>query len=244
MSNKCLPGFVANQQQSCPDTDAVGILSITQSADKTKLYISLTDGTTQTFTLPVGVGPIGPAGAQGASGSSLIWSDPADRITGVTGSFQTVSSFSTDHTSQVDNLVNVGDCIRLYAVLQAGAAPNVGDSFMELIINGTGLSNVALNSASFTTPSSGAAEMFTDIILADKTAGANVLRIVTKVKQYDLHAGVYVTQIANDNLLPINNIGGATVDFAATNYLISLRISNATNGQVVSKYFSAEKLTY
>ena len=72
----CKPGFVAGQQQSCPDQDAVGIQSISQSADKTKLYITLTDGTTQTFTLPVGAtGSQGIPGINGAAGFGILYND-------------------------------------------------------------------------------------------------------------------------------------------------------------------------
>ena len=141
MSNKCLPGFVANQQQSCPDTDAVGILSITQSADKTKLYISLTDGTTQTFTLPVGIGPIGPQGNPGVNGTPTIYNDFTGASTPNIGVTDTLNTF----VLPANTLKNVGDNIQLfYAFSQVGDAPGLVNALAcGLQLNGQTLFPIA-----------------------------------------------------------------------------------------------------
>jgi len=86
--NTCKPGVVANQLQSCPDISATGIQSITQSANGLYLYITLTNGTTQAFTLTPGpagangatgatgaTGANGATGAAGANGTSVLYND-------------------------------------------------------------------------------------------------------------------------------------------------------------------------
>ena len=76
--NTCGKGVVANQLQSCPDISAVGIQSITQSANDLYLYITLTNGQTTTYTLPVApplpilYGTGAPANSLGAVGQTYI----------------------------------------------------------------------------------------------------------------------------------------------------------------------------
>src|SRR6185312_13297727 len=78
MSTTCGKGVIANQVQSCPDISAVGIKSITQSADLTKLYVTYTNNTTNTFTLPEAAplpilyGTSAPANSLGAVGQTYI----------------------------------------------------------------------------------------------------------------------------------------------------------------------------
>lgn len=78
MANTCGKGIVANQLQACLDISAVGIKSITQSSDLTKLYVTYTNNTTQTFTLPEAAplpilyGTGAPAGTLGAVGQTYI----------------------------------------------------------------------------------------------------------------------------------------------------------------------------
>ncbi len=72
----CTGGNVAGVNQIEVDCDCVGIESIDQSSDLTRIYINLTNGTTDTFTLPAGAtgpeGPAGPAGTSGTNGTSVI----------------------------------------------------------------------------------------------------------------------------------------------------------------------------
>lgn len=248
---KCKPGTIANQQQSCPDQDAVGIQSITQSADKTKLYITLTDGTTQTFTLPVGQGQQGIPGTNGqngANGSNLIWSDPADHPTTTQGAYETLSSFSTNKLNAGQNLVNVGDQINLFAWLTATKDTPIAPTISaQIIINGTGLSNIVIDSGQLPQASNQILQLFCKLILTENTVGAMKCRIiwgyafgVETIFGLNSFTGNGAGIIGAKSTI----IGGATVDFSANDYTISLQAQSVTIGDVKSQYFSAEKLAY
>lgn len=241
----CKGGRVAGVETINPTCDCVGIESISQSSDLTRIYINLTNGTTDTFTLPAGAqGPVGPAGPTGAEGTSLIYSDPADHATITALAFETLSSFSTDHTNASKNLVNVGDTIRVYAIYKLTAYPTATGIATQLVINGTGLANLVLSIFPTANASDGLIETFTDIILSDNTIGAMMLRVSNYVKIWNGDPGFtgyqsYQVEFKRE----LGDIGGATVDFSANNYTISAQASSIVAGDIELQIYQAEKLT-
>jgi hypothetical protein len=189
----------------------------------------------------------GPAGPAGTDGSSLIFSGPvvsgdiASVLTTVAGSYQTLSSFSTDHTDAGKTLLEVGDIIRLHAVYKMTANPNLGGINVQLLINGTGLANVTLATTGVFNPSNAQIEVFCDIALKAATAGANTLRIDSKMKIWNL-AGAGLLTWFGERAQEITDIGGATVNFATLDYVISAQGFSDTIGDLSLEKFTAEKL--
>lgn len=237
----CNGGKVAKVTTIEPDCDCVGIASITQSADLTKMYVTLTNGTTQTFTLPTGA-----QGTAGANGTSLIYSDGDDHSTTTTGSFESLSAFSTDKTNVAKNLVNVGDTINLYAIYKLESSPTQVGINTALIINGAGLSNITLGglTAGTVNVSNRCIVINTKLILTDNTANAMTLRVL--VNTQILNESVIAYTYGNGGAIiqtHTQDIGGVGVDFSANNYMISACANSLSVGDIILQTFQAEKLT-
>lgn len=260
--NGCPPGFVALQQQACPDISAVGIKNIYQSlSDPSAFYIVLTNGTSYPINIPAGAkgatgatGATGQAGATGLSGTSLIHSGPVvggiiQDVSTSSSSATVVDSFTTDKTNSAHNLVNIGDTIRLKAKLTLAANPiqNLTLITASIIVNGTGLSNVVVEGV-FEGSQSGAAsiDLTADVILSNNASGAMTCRVI---------GGSALSQAVTSGANPllfnqpaigssvINSIGGATVDFSTNNYTFSVSVIDESSTAVILKSFMAEKLS-
>lgn len=184
---------------------------------------------------------IGGTGATGASGTSLIKSDPVDHLTTTNGSFEVLSSFSTDHTDATKNLVAVGDTIKLYSLFTPTTTPTATGILVKLNLNGTGISNVAINAMTITNASDSQVELITDVILKDATAGAMYIRVNSEIRIYD-GVGYFSMRTSFPMKVPISDIGGATVDFSANNYTFSAQAQSIATGDIECQIFQAEKL--
>jgi len=205
-----------------------------------------TGATTWTYVMTL-VGATGATGATGASGTSLIYSGPvvsgviASVPTTTNGSYETLSSFSTDHTNDAKNLVNVGDTIKLSAIYKLTDSPTEVFIFEQLLINGTGLSNISLVETSTGNASDTQIEFNTEIVLKDDSAGAMYLRVTSTVIAYQLGSGTY-DSVGRVLRKQVTDIGGATVDFSANDYTISAQARSVATGDISLQIYQAEKL--
>lgn len=199
-----------------------------------------TGATTWTYELTI-IG-VGATGATGASGSSLIYSNGDDKLTTTNGAFETIRSFTTDHTEASKNLVNVGDTIRIYGLYYVVANPMTPTIPVQFIINGTGLSNLGLSSlTTISNSNTSLAEICCDIILTDNTAGAMYIRVNTIFTTWGAGSFNFNSLIFTTKLTPID-LGGATVDFSANDYTISAQAQSVTTGDIGMSIYQAEKL--
>jgi len=175
------------------------------------------------------------AGTPGASGTSLIHSDPEEHLTTVTTP-QTLSTFSTDHTNDAKNLVNVGDTIELYSCYRTTDAPNAVNIFVTTIMNGVGVVNQTLNITNTDTAEDLQIELFTKIILADNTSGAMVVKYKSEVIVTNI-GGLASRQIRSD----IGTLTGA--DFAVNDYSFAARAQSQAEGDISLQIYQAKKLT-
>jgi len=193
-------------------------------------------------------GPTGQTGAAGENGGGLIFSGPlvagviASVPTTTNGSYETLSSFSTDHTNDAKNLVNVGDTIKLSAIYKLTDSPTEVFIFEQLLINGTGLSNISLVETSTGNASDTQIEFNTEIVLKDDSAGAMYLRVTSTVIAYQLGSGTY-DSVGRVLRKQVTDIGGATVDFSANDYTISAQAKSVATGDISLQIYQAEKLT-
>ena len=201
---------------------------------------------TYLFTMIGATGATGATGAAGASGTSLIHSDPVNHLTTTNGSYQTLSSFSTDKTNDAKNLVNVGDTIRQRAVFTFTSNPTATGIGVQLLVNGTGIVNVPLNGWSSISADECQVVAESNIVLVDDTAGAMIIRVdltTTIYKYVGVVGSATITQQLDQFKIVLSNVGGATVDFSANDYTFSAQANSVANGDVYLQLYQAEKLT-
>lgn len=136
----CNKGKVANVTQLNADCACGnGIASIDQSADKTKLYVNYTDGTTATFTLLPGAtgatgatGNTGAAGAPGSNGTSILFGDAVSYSTTTTGSAQLLNMAPILGTS----FGTVGTTVEFYLSFTAASGPLASQQWEVIIGDG------------------------------------------------------------------------------------------------------------
>lgn len=200
----CGVGMTAEQEQICPDLSAVGIQSITQSQDGTKMYVTLTNGATLTFTLPAGAqgakgntgntGAAGAAGAAGANGSAVVGDVLTDSPTTLLSTYETLGSFATDPTNSAKNFVKQGDNIAGIARFEEDQTDlnNQTDtnSTTDLRITYTDLSNVVHTDGLFyvNVAFTGGYAVF-EYKFSINASSANSLRINTEMNQYGVTGG-------------------------------------------------------
>jgi len=163
----------------------------------------------------------GPPGAAGQNGTSFIYSGPivAGKVESVptttNGSYETLSSFSTQHANDAKNLVFVGDSIKVSALFKLTDNPTVTGIFVKLAMAGVGLSS---DLAITTVASAGDSqiEFETEIILKEDTPGAMKLRVVSTITAYQgdvYNLGGGYDPVVRTIKKQVTDIGGATVDF-------------------------------
>lgn len=264
MAENCLGGQVSLLNVQNTDCSCVSISSITWNAAGTQFTITLSNG--QSLTSPVLTGATGGAptvtfrvlgtvlqyNVNGGSWTSiydfanvqsaLIQSDTDNHITTTNGSFETLSSFATDHTNAAKNLVNVGDTIKLYALFSPISSPTATGILTRLNLNGVGITNVALNAMTVVNAADAQIELITTVTLKDNTSGAMYIRVNSQISVYD-GSGFLAMRTSFPMKIAIADIGGATVDFAVNNYTFSAQAQSVATGDIQLQLFTAEKLS-
>lgn len=263
MANNCNGGLVATLNVNNTDCACISIASITWNPAGTQFTITLSNG--QSITSPVLTGATGAAPTisfrvsgttlqysinsgtswvsiydlSALTAKSLIHSDPDNHLTTTNGSFEVLSTFSTDHTNSAKNLVAVGDTIKLYSLFSMINSPTATGILTKLNLNGVGISNIPINAMSVINAADAQIELFTDITLKDATAGANIIRINSMIKVWD---GSGFFTINRQAKLAIADVGGATVDFSANDYAFSAQAQSIATGDIELQLYTAEKL--
>lgn len=210
-----------------------------------------TGATTWTFTENI-LGGQGIPGVNGSNGEALIYNDAVNRLSTTTG-FATLSSFNTVPSNSLETLVNVGDELELYAIFKAVNYPCNPTIDAQLVINGTGLSNTVINKTfnQIGAANNGVIEMFTKLTLVSNTAGDMFIRVISSYKVWQVLAESggnptwYTLGGSGEEVeLPVVNIGGASVDFAANAYNISAQANSQSIGDCELQNFRIKKLTY
>ena len=136
----------------------------------------------------------------------------------------------------------MGDEIRLYALYQAVSAnPTADMMFVQVLINGVGLTNEVVAIGASASQSDFAIEVYGKLILTDNTAGAMRLRCIIEYKTYQKAFGTLLSQ-STPTAVQIRDFGGATCDFSANNYLFSAQAKSVNAGDTELSDFSGEKL--
>jgi len=189
---------------------------------------------------------IGPAGQNGINGVALVFSDPDTHLT-TTTAWETLSSCSTDKTTDGKTLKVKGEILRIYARLEAVNNPSATGISGRLIINGSGLVNAVIGGISigFVNVSNGIIEMFADLILKDTTPNAMQIRNLLRggVGNDVAIAYNYTGSGTFIESAKLQDIGGAGVDFSANNYTIAVQGFSKASGDLRLVAFNVTKLS-